>query len=99
MKDEKAGYNIFILESASFTLELLELRNSVNTKDLLTDKPDENKIQGFFKLGFKVADIDACIKNLTELKISIPQIWSDPKTNKRNFIISDPDGNLLQFFE
>ncbi len=99
MKDENAGYNIFILESPSLTIELLELKNSFNPKNLLKDKPEGTQLQGFFKIGFKVADIDACLKHFADLNISVPGIWSDSKTQKRNFIVSDPDGNLVQFFD
>ena len=96
LKDEKAGYNISILESPSFTLELLELKNSIDTK---AGKPQDKENQGLFKIGFKVNDMDACLKQLATLNISVPQVWSDPKTKKRNFIITDPDGNLIQLFE
>src|SRR5688572_14284553 len=50
MKDEKAGYNIIILESPTFVMELLELRNSFNPKD---GKPNM-EAQGLFKFGFTI---------------------------------------------
>jgi hypothetical protein len=55
-------------------------------------------MQGHFKIGFRIADMDACLKHLVALKIIVPQVWTDAKTKKRNFLIKDPDGNLVQFF-
>ncbi|MBS1531563.1 MAG: hypothetical protein JSU01_14750 [Bacteroidetes bacterium] len=43
--------------------------------------------------------MDAYLKRLNELKITVPQIWTDATTGKRNFLITDPDGNLIQFYE
>ena len=96
MKDEKAGYNIIILESRSYTLELLELKNSFNPKD---GKAQNTEAQGIFKFGFHVKNMDDCLRHLQALKISVPQVWTDSKTKKRNFLITDLDGNLIQFFE
>jgi len=38
------------------------------------------------------------LKRLAALSIATSQIYKDAK-GKRNFLISDPDGNLIQFFE
>jgi glyoxylase I family protein len=97
--DDKNGYKITILESERFLVELLELKGSVAPMTLLEDEPKETKIQGYFKIGFKVPDMDKCLQHLAELKIQVPRIWTDSDTRKRNFIITDPDGNLIQFFE
>lgn len=96
MKDENAGYNITILESPALVMELLELKKSFNPKE---GKSQDMQAQGLFKFGFNVKDMDVCIKHLAKLNITVPQIWTDSKTKKRNFLISDPDGNLIQFFE
>ena len=96
MKDENAGYNIVILESPALVMELLELKKSFNPKE---GKSQDMQAQGLFKFGFNVKDMDACLKHLGKLNITVPQVWTDSKTKKRNFLISDPDGNLIQFFE
>ena len=99
MKDEGTGYRVVILESPNFSLELLQLNGSLKAKDLLKGKPEDTKIEGHFKIGFKVPDMDACLRYLKSLKIDVPRVWQDANTGKRNFLITDPDGNLLQFFE
>jgi hypothetical protein len=43
--------------------------------------------------------MDDCLKRLAELQIEVPQIWEDKTSKKRNFIIKDPDGNLIQFYD
>lgn len=98
MTDPAGSYNVVILESATMTLELLELKGSLSRKPILQDKGDVN-IQGHFKVGFKTTDMDALLKHLKSLQVEVPRVYSDAKTKKRNFLITDPDGNLIQFFE
>jgi hypothetical protein len=97
--DVQNGYKVAILEGANFLVELLELKGSLVPATLLEGKGDGTKIQGHFKLGFKVSDVDACLNRLSRLNIEVPQVWEDKATKKRNFIIKDPDGNLIQFFD
>lgn len=99
INDTPNGFRVMILESSTFLLELIENRSWPDQKKLLADKPEGTRIQGFFKIGFKVPDIDACLKRLTGLKIVPERIYTDAETKKRNFLINDPDGNLVQFFD
>ena len=97
--DDKNGYKVAIMESENLLLELIELRGSLTRDELLAGKPDGTQIQGHFKLGFKVKNIDDCLKRLAQLNIEVPQVWQDKISGKRNFIIKDPDENLIQFFD
>lgn len=97
--DPAGQYKINILGSENFTLELLELSNPLNRSSLLTGKQPGSLIQGLFKFGFKTEKMDELLNHLKLNNVSVPQIWTDPKTGKRNFIITDPDGNIIQFFE
>jgi len=99
INDTERGFRVVILESATFLLELIENKSWPDQKKLLADKPSGTRIQGFFKIGCKVPDMDACIKRLGGLKIIPERIYTDSETKKRNFLINDPDGNLIQFFE
>ncbi len=99
MNDENAGYKLMILESSAMLLELLELRGSLVRKALVEGKSEGTEIQGHFKIGFNVSNMDDWLKHLSNLKIDVPQVWTDQTTKKRNFLINDPDGNLIQFFE
>ena len=98
MKDTNQTYNIAILESSNYLLEVLELKGSIDKVALLKDKPGA-EMQGHSKIGFKISSAGDVLKKLKELNIEVPQVWTDQSTGKRNFLISDPDGNLIQFFE
>ena len=99
INDVERGFRVTILESPTFLLELIENRSWPAQKKLLADKPEGTRIEGFFKIGFKVPDVDAFLKHLADLKIIPERIYTDSETKKRNFLINDPDGNLLQIFE
>jgi catechol 2,3-dioxygenase-like lactoylglutathione lyase family enzyme len=99
ISDQNIGMKIVILESPSLTLELLQLGGSLSRKDLVQGKKEGTEIQGHLKMGFTVPNIDACIKHLSSLKIEVPRVWTDSDTKRRNFLITDPEGNLIQFFE
>ena len=77
----------------------MELKASTSPKDLLKRKPDDRKIQGHFKFGFKSIDLDKVLSHLKANNVDVPQVWKDDKTGKGNFLISDPDGSLIQFFD
>ena len=97
--DTQNGFRVMIMESSTFLLELIENKTWPDQKKLLAGKPEGTRIQGFFKMGFKVPDMDACLKRLAVMKIFPERIYTDSATKKRNFLINDPDGNLVQFFE
>ena len=99
INDTAGGFRVIIMESSGFLLELIENKSWLDQKKMLADKPAGTRIQGFFKAGFKVPDMDACLKYLAGLKIVPERIYTDSKTKKRNFLIEDPDKNLIQFFE
>jgi len=99
INDTERGFRVMILESSTFLLELIENKSFLQQKKILADQPQGTRIEGFFKIGFNVPDIDACLKHLAGLKIIPERIYTDSDTKKRNFLIEDPDGNLLQFFE
>jgi catechol 2,3-dioxygenase-like lactoylglutathione lyase family enzyme len=97
--DPGGNYKVSIAESSTFLLELLELKSSLSSESILRDKPAGTHLQGHFKLFFKCDNADQFLKKLSGMKISVPRVWKDDKTGKRNFIINDPDGNMIQFFE
>jgi hypothetical protein len=45
-----------------------------------------------------VADMNAWISHLKKFNVTVDRIYKDA-SNKRNFLVPDPDGNLVQFFE
>jgi|SRR6266498_2677051 len=98
INEPETGFKVIILESSQLVMELIEDKSSLDTKKILNGKPEGTHIQGFFKIGFKVSDVDACINHLKNLKITVERVYTD-SSNKRNFLINDPDGNLVQLFE
>ncbi|HEX5169912.1 MAG TPA: VOC family protein [Cyclobacteriaceae bacterium] len=99
MNDAVGNYKIIILTSPKLMWELLELKGSLARHALLEGKAPGTQIEGPFKTGFKVQDINQWLAHLSALKIDVPHVWTDATTGKGNFIISDPDGNLIQFFD
>jgi catechol 2,3-dioxygenase-like lactoylglutathione lyase family enzyme len=88
-----------ILESPSFLAELIEDPSALDRRKLLANSPEGTNIQGHFKIGFKVTGMDGLLKRLQILKVPVERIYTDSVSKKRNFLIQDPDGNLIQFFE
>lgn len=92
------GIRVAILESPQIVVEMIENISWLDPEKLLEGKPEGTRIQGYFKIGFKVTAIDSFIDHLKKLNISIPRIYKDD-SGKRNFLIEDPDKNIVQFFE
>jgi hypothetical protein len=88
-----------ILESSNLLIELIEDKSALVRTQLLEKSPEGTNIQGHFKVGFKVHNMDAFLKRLKVLKIDVGRVYSDSASKKRNFLMKDPDGNLIQFFE
>lgn len=98
LPDVPKGIRVAILESAPIVLEIIENVSWLDPKELLKDKPDGTRLHGYFKIGFKVTAMDKFIDHLKKINISIPRIYKD-ESGKRNFLVEDPDKNLVQFFE
>jgi hypothetical protein len=92
------GIRVAILESPQIVLEIIENNAWLDPKEYLKGKPEGTRLHGYFKIGFKVTAMDSFIEHLNKLNISIPRIYKDD-SGKRNFLVEDPDKNLVQFFE
>jgi hypothetical protein len=98
LPDVPPGIKVAILESPQIVLEMIENVAWLDPKELLKDKPEGTRLHGYFKIGFKVTAMDNFIDHLKKLNILIPRIYKDD-SGKRNFLVEDPDKNLVQFFE
>ena len=98
LPDVPKGIRVAILESPQIVLEVIENESWLDPKELLKDKPEGTRLHGYFKIGFRVTAMDSFIEHLKKLNISIPRIYKD-NSGKRNFLVEDPDKNLVQFFE
>ena len=83
-------YKIVNLARPGLFIELLELRAAVA-------RP-EHYLEGPFKLGLLVDDLDAFVRRLPE---SIPplDVIEDERNNLRFVQLRDPDGNIVQVME
>ena len=98
LPDVPQGIRVAILESPDIVVEMIENVAWLDPKKLLEGKPEGIHLQGYFKIGFKITEMDKFIDHLKKLNISIPRIYKDD-SGKRNFLVEDPDKNLVQFFE
>lgn len=94
------GSKIAVLQSGDALLELIEVNLSLSRDSILRGKPERTLIRGFSKIGFKVSNLDASLKALKDARVKFfGEVYTDSFSNKRSFLISDPDENLIQIFE
>lgn len=94
------GSKIAVLQSGDALLELIEVNTLLSRDSILRGTPERTLIQGFVKIGFKVSNLDASRKRLEESQVKFfGTIYVDSFSNKRSFLIRDPDENLIQIFE
>jgi hypothetical protein len=88
---------------ARLQLELVEFKNSVSLDAIRQRFPavdDRAKVQGFSKLAFRVANIEHVAELLKQRKAQIIRgVTYDQETGAKWLIVTDNDGNWLQFFE
>ena len=97
---EERGFRIANLQSDAFQLELIELQNAVHPQQQIPDFTTKTRVIGFFKVGFQVADFDQWMEHLEEQNVTLNgSEVTDPQTGRRMVVITDPDGNRIQFFE
>ncbi|MEP1031972.1 VOC family protein [Ekhidna sp.] len=97
---EERGFRQSNLNRNGILLELIQLDRAVQPKDVLPNFTKKTRMNGFFKIGFKVSDFEKWIDHLEKSKASFSgNIVSDPLTGKKMIIITDPDGNRIQIFE
>ncbi|MES1241508.1 MAG: VOC family protein [Acidobacteriota bacterium] len=88
-----------LLQQDSALVELLQLPDAKPRAEAAPGTTGAHQIQGFFKSGFVVKDIDAAYKRLKALGISFAyDLGQPPNGPYRSFGVRDPEGNLLQFF-
>lgn len=99
-ESEERGFVIALLQNDDFTLELLQLQNSIQPQEFIPDYNAKTKVVGLFKIGFQVSEFDEWINHLKTNQVSLTgDIVTDPTLNKRMIIVTDPDENRIQFFE
>ena len=88
---EDGRYDIRILAGRGLILELLQLRG--------TAEPPERAF-GLFKTGMTVSDIDAAHRWFRQIDADADaRVFTDSALAMRSFLLRDPEGNRLQFFQ
>jgi catechol 2,3-dioxygenase-like lactoylglutathione lyase family enzyme len=88
-----------LLKTGDTLLEVLQFSGSKPRLEAAPFAKDSVQIQGFFKSGFVVEDIDAIYRRLQGRKVPFAYELGQPRNNPyRSFGVRDPEGNLLQFF-
>lgn len=99
------GLKIAFLELNGFHLEIIEKTNSFKPSEI-TNKEDKY-IGGIFKIGFKTNDLEYIYSQLNMLDGvefvtgigELPENQIPIKWPTKHFLIKDPDGNFIQFFD
>lgn len=63
------------------------------------DRPSTPEACGLRHLAFKVADLNASVRYLTEQGVAVEPIRTDELTHKRFTFFKDPDGLPLELYE
>lgn len=98
INDTAMGAVVRIIGNDNMVIEILQLKDAKPPKDLgLTTS---FQVHGFVKVGFFVNGLDEVQKHFNQKNIEIRYgPFNDESTRTKNLIISDCEGNLVQFFE
>ena len=99
-----SGITVGMVHQGSFFLELVSFKKSIAAKNLQLPG-GSTSINGFFKIGFEVKDLEHLYNHLNSRQVKVvapidalqrPNFdgpWPD-----KYFLVEDPDGNYVQFF-
>lgn len=98
---EYDSLRISFLKNDFFEMELLEKATTFSIQKYEPDySVNDQPMVGIYKVGFKVDDLETFHHRLKRLNANITYgITTDQTFNTRWFIVADPDGNSLQFYE
>ena len=99
------GMRLAFVRKGNFHLELIQIDGSFQPADLLPNS--DAYLGGFYKVGFRLADIRKFYNQLESTGVvSFVTDVQDLPGNKlpipwptRHFLVTDPDGNYVQFFD
>lgn len=101
MELPKYDLRIAFLEANGFRIELFENRKSFSANKYIPDYEEmSGLLQGISKFGFLVDDIEAVAKALKSRGVQFEvELREDKEFALKFFIISDNNGNLIQYFQ
>ena len=100
IENNERGFKIAILANDKVLIELIEFKNGITKKSALENLAENKRLIGHFKIGYRVGDFEEWHRRLENMDIEFyGKTFTDRNLGKRSFIILDPDGNYIQFFE
>ncbi len=99
------GLRNAFLKLGDFHLEIIEFSKAYKPSEILPN--EESYVGGVFKLGWKVNDIETVYNRIKEMEEvdMVAELGELPESSisipwpSKYFLIQDPDGNYLQFFD
>ena len=92
------GVVVKIIGNDNMVIEILQMKDSKTAKDW--GLKSNFQMHGFVKVGFFVRSLDAVEKHFAQKSVRILYgPFNDASSRTKNLIISDCEGNLVQFFE
>lgn len=97
------GLTVGMMHQGDFSLELVQFDQGISKNELKFPE-GFSELNGYFKIGFQAKDIEALYESLQALNVNIAAPLSDlpPQEGydwpEKYFLITDPDGNYIQFF-
>lgn len=90
---------VAILRGEGLVMELLQHRQSVPVKKLAPDLAGAYLVQGIFKVGFHVWDLDGVVARLRKRGVRfVTDVVDDQAHGQRFVLVEDNGGNTLQIF-
>ena len=98
------GLSVGMMHQGDFYLEFVQFENDLSPSEI--DFPDgSSALNGFYKIGFQTADINALHEKLSQQSdVTMVAPLDDLMPVKDHpwpdqyFLVTDPDGNYVQFF-
>jgi hypothetical protein len=88
-----------LMKQGATLLELLQIPGSKPRSEAAPQMPALGQIQGFFKSGMVLSDVEGLYKRLQSRGVKFAfELGKPPGGPYRVFGLNDPEGNLLQIF-
>ena len=97
IKTPDGKIHVRIIGNDHLLLEILQNSDAKSLKTLGIENP--SKAHGYFKVGFYVRDLASCEKYFRENNVEIKHSFDDKPTASKVIIISDINGQLIQFIQ
>lgn len=99
-ENKERGSKIVNLENQNVLIELININAIVDKNEVIQNYPAGSRYNGFMKVGFTVENFDDWHQFLENQSVKFRgTVVMDGHSGKRTFLVEDPEGNIVQFFE